>query len=57
MEILEQIEKQIAEMRLDAQKFYLNGNKAAGTRVRVAASSVQKQLKALRLDVLHERNS
>jgi hypothetical protein len=44
----EDIEKQLEDARIDAIKFYYNGNMAAGQRLRVALRNLEKSCKSAR---------
>ncbi|MCR9064502.1 MAG: histone H1 [Cytophagales bacterium] len=47
---MNRLQEQLNEIRADYQKF-LNGNKTAGTRVRVAAQAMKHNLQELRLEI------
>lgn len=55
-EFIAQIEAQVAQLKVEGEKFFEKGNKAAGTRVRLTAMDITKSCKALREDVLKVRN-
>lgn len=52
MESLDNLELLMADIRIDAQKFYENGNKAAGTRLRVALQKLKNEAQGIRINVL-----
>ena len=51
MEKIEQLEVLVAEARVEATKFYENGNKTAGTRLRKKMAEIQIVTKQVRIDV------
>lgn len=51
MKNFEKLKELIASVEADAQKFYNNGNNAAGTRVRKAMLEVKNAAQAIRLEV------
>lgn len=51
MEKVEVLETLVNDLKVDADKFYNKGNKAAGTRVRVALQGLKKLAQEIRLDV------
>ena len=49
---IEKIKVQLAEMEQDFLKFEEKGNKSAGKRLRLACSSISKEFKELRRELL-----
>jgi hypothetical protein len=56
MNTIEQIEAQVAQLKLEGEKFFTKGNKSAGTRLRKLAMDITKNCKALRIEVLEEKS-
>lgn len=56
-EKLTAVEEMFETIKADAQKFYENGNNAAGTRVRVNSMLIIKDLLALRKDIQETKKS
>jgi hypothetical protein len=52
-DIYQNLQGVILEMNDDVQKFYLNGNKAAGIRVRKQCQLIKALAQELRVDVLN----
>ncbi|GAB2610374.1 histone H1 [Belliella aquatica] len=57
MNRFESIKNMISEMEEDFTKFYENGNKAAGTRVRNSMNNLKKTAQEIRLEVTELKNS
>lgn len=57
MEKIEQLEVLVAEARVEATKFYENGNASAGTRLRKKMAEIQVLTKQVRVDVSQIKNS
>ena len=57
MDKIEQLEVLVAEARVEATKFYENGNKTAGTRLRKKMAEIQIVTKQVRIDVSEIKNS
>jgi hypothetical protein len=55
--IFEQIQTIVTEAEADVSKFYENGNKAAGTRVRKAMQSIKALAQDLRKEVQASKNA
>ena len=55
--IFEQIQTIVTEVEADVTKFYENGNKAAGTRVRKAMQSMKALAQDLRKEVQASKNA
>jgi len=51
MEIFNQIKELLAQTETDIEKFYVKGNKAAGTRVRKDMQTLKKLAQDLRIHV------
>ena len=56
MQKFEDLEKLVADTKEDARKFYQDGNKAAGTRVRKAMQELKNLAQEIRLEI-QERKS
>ena len=56
-EIFEQLQDIVNSTQADIDKFYDNGNKAAGTRVRKAMQQVKTLAQDLRKDVQAKKNA
>jgi len=56
-QIFEQLQDIVNSTQADIDKFYENGNKAAGTRVRKAMQQVKSLAQDLRKDVQAKKNS
>ena len=56
-DLITQLEDVVAEMRVDADKFYIKGNSAAGTRVRTGAMVAKGLLQEIRVDVQATKNN
>lgn len=57
MENIEKLEVLVSEARVEATKFYENGNKSAGTRLRKKMAEIQILTKQVRVDVSEIKNS
>lgn len=57
METFELLKQQLASAERDAQKFFLQGNKAAGTRLRIALQKSKVLAQEVRKSVLVVKNS
>jgi hypothetical protein len=56
MQKFEELEQLVANTKEDARKFYQDGNKAAGTRVRKAMQELKNLAQEIRLDVQQRKN-
>jgi len=57
MERIEQLEVLVAEARVEATKFYENGNASAGVRLRKKMAEIQVLTKQVRIDVSQIKNA
>jgi len=57
MEKYEEINHLIEGVQADVEKFYLNGNKSAATRIRKAMQDVKNMAQELRVHVQETKNS
>jgi hypothetical protein len=57
MEKYQQIKDLVLSAEADFEKFYVKGNKAAGTRVRKAMQDLKELSQAIRVDVQSSKNS
>ena len=57
LELLNQLEQTITDIREDAVKFDEKGNKAAGTRVRKAMQEVKKLAQDIRVAISEAKNA
>ena len=57
MEKYEEIKGLIAELEADVEKFYKNGNKSAGVRIRKAMQDVKNLAQELRVHVQETKNN
>jgi len=57
MEKIEQLEILVSEARVEAIKFYENGNASAGTRLRKKMAEIQVLTKQVRVDVSQIKNA
>lgn len=57
MKKFEQLKKAVEAAEIEAKKFYENGNKAAGTRLRKHMLEIKKIAQAVREDVSDIKNS
>ncbi len=56
MKKIEKLKELIASVDADVQKFYTNGNSAAGTRVRKAMLDIKNAAQAIRVEVQEVKN-
>jgi len=56
MEKFTALQTQLAAIEADAKKFYLDGNKAAGTRVRNGLNQLRKDAQEVRFDIQRIKN-
>ncbi len=56
MKKIEELKALVASLDGDAQKFYTNGNSAAGTRVRKAMLDIKNIAQAIRVEVQEVKN-
>jgi|TARA_B100001094_G_C17772172_1_gene595593 hypothetical protein len=52
MELIEKITELVDAIKVDANKFYTNGNKSAGIRARKVVQELKQKLQDLRKDIL-----
>ena len=52
MELIEKITELVDAIKVDANKFYTNGNKSAGIRARKVVQELKTKLQSLRKDIL-----
>ena len=52
MELIEKITELVDSIKVDANKFYTNGNKSAGIRARKVVQELKHHLQDLRKDIL-----
>lgn len=57
METLAQIQEVLNAVQADATKFFENGNKAAGTRVRKAMQEIKNLAQVVRTEVSDKNNA
>lgn len=57
MEKYQQIKDLVLSAEADFEKFYVKGNKAAGTRVRKAMQDLKELAQEIRVDVQNSKNS
>lgn len=57
MEKYQQIKDLVLSAEADFEKFYVKGNKAAGTRVRKAMQDMKELAQEIRVDVQSSKNS
>jgi len=57
MEKFAKVEKVLASVEADAEKFYNAGNSAAGTRVRKAMQDLKNLAQEIRAEVTEKKNS
>ena len=53
----ERLKNYVASLEEDFEKFYVKGNKAAGTRVRKAMQDLKKHAQDIRVDVQARKNT
>jgi hypothetical protein len=56
MQKFEELEQLVTNTQEDARKFYQDGNKAAGTRVRKAMQELKNLAQEIRLDIQQRKN-
>jgi hypothetical protein len=56
MQKFEELEQLVTNTKEDARKFYQDGNKAAGTRVRKAMQELKNLAQEIRLDIQQRKN-
>lgn len=56
MKKFNEVKKLVAEIEIDADKFYNKGNSAAGTRVRKGMQDLKNLAQAMRLEVQDMKN-
>ncbi len=54
MELIEKITELVDLVKVDANKFYTNGNKSAGIRARKVVQELKNKLQDLRKDILQK---
>tara|TARA_R110000803_G_scaffold39315_6_gene84877 strand:+ start:2855 stop:3031 length:177 start_codon:yes stop_codon:yes gene_type:complete len=54
MELIEKITELVDLVKVDANKFYANGNKSAGIRTRKVVQELKNKLQDLRKDILQK---
>tara|TARA_R110002020_G_scaffold329497_3_gene545325 strand:+ start:6382 stop:6555 length:174 start_codon:yes stop_codon:yes gene_type:complete len=54
MELIEKITELVDAIKVDANKFYTNGNKSAGIRARKVVQELKNKLQELRKDILEK---
>jgi hypothetical protein len=54
MELIEKITELVDAIKVDANKFYTNGNKSAGIRARKVVQELKHKLQDLRKDILEK---
>ena len=54
MELIEKITELVDAIKVDANKFYTNGNKSAGIRARKVVQELKTKLQSLRKDILEK---
>lgn len=57
MELIAQIEATVASAKENAEKFYNNGNKAAGTRLRNDMQDLKRLAQEVRVDVMEKKKA
>lgn len=57
MERFEDLKAKLAEIEAEAEKFYVKGNKAAGTRLRKGLQEVKNLAQEIRVDVSEKKKS
>lgn len=57
MENFGKLKELVASVEADAQKFYENGNAAAGTRVRKGMQDLKNLAQAIRAEVTEKKNA
>ncbi|RYE31843.1 MAG: histone H1 [Sphingobacteriaceae bacterium] len=57
MKKFEEIKKLLASLEADAEKFYMKGNSAAGTRIRKGMQDLKNMAQAIRLEIQDTKNA
>jgi hypothetical protein len=57
MERFEDLKAKLAEIEAEAEKFYVKGNKAAGTRLRKGLQEVKNLAQEIRVDVSEKKKA
>lgn len=57
MNEIDKVEVILAEARVEAKKFYENGNKSAGTRLRAKMQEITQLCKSVRIEVSSIKNA
>ena len=57
MEKFEDLKSKLVEIEAEAEKFYVKGNKAAGTRLRKGLQDVKNLAQEIRVDVSERKKS
>jgi len=57
MERFEDLKAKLAEIETEAEKFYVKGNKAAGTRLRKGLQEVKNLAQEIRVDVSEKKKT
>ena len=57
MERFEDLKSKLAEIETEAEKFYVKGNKAAGTRLRKGLQEVKNLAQEIRVDVSEKKKT
>ena len=57
MELYEQLKSLLATLEEDVTKFYVKGNKTAGTRIRKSCQDIKNICQDIRVDVSNKKNS
>jgi hypothetical protein len=57
MEKFENLKALVESLNEDVDKFYVKGNKAAGTRVRQGLQNIKKVAQEMRLEISEKKNS
>lgn len=57
MEKFEELKAKVAEIESDAEKFYVKGNKTAGTRLRKGLQDIKNLAQEIRVDVSDKKKT
>jgi|TARA_B110000211_G_C14083845_1_gene555781 hypothetical protein len=57
MEKFEELKAKVAEIEAEAEKFYVKGNKAAGTRLRKGLQEIKNLSQEIRVDVSEKKKA
>lgn len=57
MEKFEDLKSKLVEIEAEAEKFYVKGNKAAGTRLRKGLQDIKNLAQEIRVDVSERKKS